>query len=88
VTSDNTAVALDGNAAASFLLEFFGRDLTTAQMQCGACKYFGAVASSRLYGASMGVILRCANCDGILMRAAHTPHNYWLEMTGAQCLKF
>ena len=88
MTGDDTAFVLDGNAAASFLLEFFGRDLTTAQIQCEACRYSGAVASSRLYGASMGVVLRCARCDGILMRAVHTPHNCWLEMTGAQCLKF
>ena len=88
MTGDNTAVVLDGNAAASFLLEFFGRDLTTAQIQCKACGYSGAVASSRLYGASMGAVLRCAYCDSVLLRAVHTRHNCWLEMPCAYYLKF
>jgi hypothetical protein len=88
VTGDDTAFVLDGNAAASFLLEIFGHNLPTAQIQCEACRYSGAVASSRLYGASMGALLGCAHYDGILMRAVHTPHNCWLEMTGAHYLKF
>jgi hypothetical protein len=36
----------------------------------------------------MGAVLRCTHCDGIVMRAVHTSHGRWLEMTGARYLRF
>jgi hypothetical protein len=81
-------LVLDGNAAAGLLQEIFVPDITTAQVQCEACGSTGAVGSLRLYAAQMGAVLRCTHCDGILMRAVHTPHGRWLEMTGARYLRF
>jgi hypothetical protein len=81
-------LVLDGNAAAGLLQQIFALEITCAQVQCNACGYPGAVGSLRLYAASMGAVLRCTNCDGVVMRAVHTPHGRWLEMTGARCLKF
>jgi hypothetical protein len=85
---NGSGLFLDGNAAASLLQKIFVLDVTTAQIQCEACGSTGAVGSLRLYAAPMGAILRCTNCDGILLRAAHTPHGRWLEMKGARCLRF
>jgi hypothetical protein len=42
----------------------------------------------RFYAAPMGVILRCSHCDGVLMRAVHTPHGRWLDLGGARWLRF
>lgn len=87
--SDNgTETVLDGNAAAGLLQEIFVLDVTTAQIQCRECGSTGALGTARLYAASMGAVLRCPHCDGIIMRAVHTPHGRWLEMAGARYLRF
>jgi hypothetical protein len=88
MTENSSDLVLDGNAAAGLLQEIFVLDITTAQVQCEACGSTGAVGSLRLYAAPMGAVLRCTHCDGILMRAVHTPHGRWLEMTGARYLRF
>ena len=88
MTENGSDLVLDGNAAAGLLQEIFVLEITTAQIQCEACGSTGAVGSLRLYAAPMGAVLRCTHCDGILMRAVHTPHGRWLEMTGARCLRF
>lgn len=88
MTDDGSALVLDGNAAAGLLQEIFVRDITTAQIQCAACGSTGAVGSLRLYAAPMGAVLRCTHCDGTVLRAVHTPHARWLEMTGAGYLRF
>jgi hypothetical protein len=79
---------LDGNAAAAALQEIFLADVTTALVQCEVCGSVGAVGSLLFYAAPMGVVLRCANCTAILLRAVNTPRGRWLEMRGALSLRF
>jgi hypothetical protein len=88
MTENGSNLVLDGNAAAGLLQEIFVLDITTAQIQCEACGCTVAVGALRLYAAPMGAVLRCTYCDGIVMRAVHTPHGRWLEMTGARHLRF
>jgi uncharacterized protein DUF6510 len=88
MTENGSDLVLDGNAAAGLLQEIFVLEITTAQIECRACGSTGAVGSLRLYAEPMGAVLMCTRCDGILMRAVHTPHGRWLEMTGARCLRF
>ena len=88
MAENGSDLVLDGNAAAGLLQEIFILDITTAQIQCEACGCTGPVGSLHLYAAPMGAVLRCTHCDGILMRAVHTPHGRWLEMTGARYLRF
>ena len=88
MTENNSVLFLDGNAAASLLQEIFVPEITLAQVQCAACSSTAAVGSLRLYAAPMGAVLRCTHCDGILIRAVHTRHGRWLEMTGARHLRF
>jgi Family of unknown function (DUF6510) len=88
MTENLSELVLDGNAAAGLLQEIFVQDITNAQMQCEACGSTAAVGALRLHGTPMGAVLRCAHCDGILMRAVHTPHGHWLEMKGARYLRF
>jgi hypothetical protein len=84
--TDNVLV-LDGNAAAALLEEIFAPEITRAQVECEACGHIAALASLRLYAPAMGAVLRCAHCDGILMRAVHTEHGRWLEMKGVRYLR-
>ena len=88
MTENGSDLVLDGNAAAGLLQEIFVREITTAQIQCGTCGFTAPVGSLRLYAASMGAVLSCTRCDGIVMKAVHTPHGRWLEMTGARYLRF
>lgn len=88
MTENGSDLVLDGNAAAGLLQEIFVLEITTAQIECQACGSTGAVGSLRLYAEPMGAVLRCTHCDGVLMRAVHTPHGRWLEMTGARYLRF
>ena len=88
MTGNESTFVLDGNAAAGLLQEIFVLEITTAQIQCDGCGSTEAVGSLRLHAAPMGAVLRCPHCDGIVMRAVHTPHGRWLEMTGARCLRF
>jgi hypothetical protein len=88
MNENGSDLVLDGNAAAGLLQQIFVREITTAQIQCEACGSTAAVGSLRLYAAPLGAVLRCAHCDGILLRAVQTPHGRWLEMTGARCLRF
>jgi hypothetical protein len=88
MTEHDSGLVLDGNAAAGLLQEMFVPEITKAQIQCVACDSIAAVGSLRLYAAPMGAILRCTHCEGTLIRAVHTQHGRWLEMTGAQYLRF
>lgn len=88
MNENGSDLALDANAAAGLLHEIFVLDATAAQIQCAACDSAASVGALRLYAAPMGAVLRCSSCDGVLMRAVHTPHGRWLEMTGARWLKF
>ena len=78
MTDNDSELVLDGNSAAGLLQEIFIFEVTTAQIQCEACGATAAIGSLRLYAAPMGAVLRCANCNGIVMRAVHTPHDRWL----------
>ena len=87
-TENGSDVVLDGNTAAGLLQEIFVSDITSARIQCAACGSVAAVGSLRLYAVQMGAVLRCRHCEGIVMRAVHTPHDRWLEMTGTRSLRF
>ena len=88
MTENGSDLVLDGNAAAGLLQQIFVAEITNAQIQCEACGSTGPVGSLRLYAAPMGAILRCINCDCILLRAVQTPHGRWLEMPEARYLRF
>jgi hypothetical protein len=88
MTENDLDIVLDGNAAAGALRQIFVADMTTARIQCDACGSVGAVGSLLVYAAPMGVVLRCADCAAILLRAVNTPRSRWLEMRGAHSLRF
>jgi hypothetical protein len=77
---------LDGNAIAGLLREIFAFDATSATLTCGGCGAGAQVGSTKLYGGSMGAVLRCTHCDTAVLRLARTPIGVWLDMQGASSL--
>jgi hypothetical protein len=75
--------ALDGNAAAGRLGQFFAFDVTTAEIACGDCGHEGPLAELRLYGRAAGVVLRCRRCDAVNIRMLETDRSTNLDLSGA-----
>jgi hypothetical protein len=88
MTATHSPLESDGNAVAGLLQEFFVHETTTAQTKCGACGATGFVGALIAYAVPMGAVLRCPECEHVLIRAARTPHGRWLEMTGAAYVRF
>jgi Family of unknown function (DUF6510) len=59
--------ALDGNAMAGQLVEYFGREMTTATGACRHCGTVTAVAELRVYSRAPGTVARCPTCHGIVL---------------------
>jgi Family of unknown function (DUF6510) len=77
----------DGNAAAGQLRELFALDLTTAVGQCDSCGLAAALAQARLYAFAPGIVLRCARCEGPLVRLVTGEGRAWLDMRGLRYLQ-
>ena len=76
----------DGNAAAGPLSEVFAIDVTTAVATCAGCGATGALATVRVYE-GMGMVLRCPECDSVLLRAVQRDGETCLDMRGVKVLR-
>lgn len=77
---------LDGNAAAGALRELFTRDVTAAVATCAGCGAQRPVGALPAYGFAMGVVLRCPDCDGVLLRLVSAPDALRLDASGLRLL--
>lgn len=84
---DETALRLDGNAAAGLLAELFRVEVTTVVTVCAGCGNQAPVGALALYGHDMGAILRCPGCDLAILRLARTGGRLWLDLRGATVLR-
>lgn len=82
-----TPTFLDVNAAAGELREIFSVDVTTATCQCNRCGKTAPLAESHVYAMVPGVIVRCNNCESVLMRVVSGPGRAWLDLRGLQFLQ-
>ena len=78
---------LDGNAAGGTLGEIFAFEMTTAQAACASCGAVSRVGQMMVYAHDVGTIVRCATCDNALIRVAHPPRRYWLDLRGVRYLQ-
>lgn len=78
---------LDGNAAAGRLHAFFAVDLTVAVGQCAGCGQRGRLAEATAYVDAPGVVVRCRNCEGVLLRIVEAPGRAWLDMRGLRSVQ-
>jgi Family of unknown function (DUF6510) len=74
---------LDGNAAAGPLARFFAIDATRMIVTCDACCAESRLAQLHLYGGSHGMILRCAKCSTVVLRALERDNVLCLDARGA-----
>jgi len=79
---------LGGDAGARLVQQIFAPDITLARIRCEACDRETGIGASIVHAGSMGAILKCAACDNVLMRVAHTPDGLRLEMDGARNVRF
>jgi hypothetical protein len=77
---------LDGNAAAGLLAEVFVMEATTAMVTCAGCGAAAPLAQTRVYATEMGTVVRCVQCDSVLMRAAELRDRVVVDMRGAAAI--
>jgi Family of unknown function (DUF6510) len=80
------ALRLDGNAAGGLLHQVFGTEVTIARSTCDACGAVEAIGAVHLYR-SAGTVLRCPNCDAVLMLIVEGPGRVWIDMRGIRSLE-
>ena len=73
---------LDGNAAAGRLSDLFAVDMTRATITCEGCGREGALATLRLYGGGVGIVLRCPDCEAVNLRLLDTGTTLNLDLRG------
>jgi hypothetical protein len=59
--------ALDGNAIAGELFEYFGAEMTTARGSCAHCGATAQIAELRVYSRAPGTVVRCSTCDQVVI---------------------
>lgn len=79
---------LDGNAAGGLLGEIFTFEMTVAEGACDKCGTVAHVGEAMAYMTEIGAVLRCASCDNVLIRVAHNPRGYFLDLRGVSYLRF
>ncbi|HEX6025153.1 MAG TPA: DUF6510 family protein [Solirubrobacter sp.] len=77
---------LDGNAIAGELSEVFAGELTNAIATCAGCGATGALATVDVYE-TVGTVLRCPECDSVLLRLVHIRDEVCFEMRGVRLLR-
>ena len=79
---------VDGNAIAGDLREIFGVEMTTHAGGCGGCGVVSVLAELRVYFSGPGTVIRCPNCEQVLMVVVNRPGSIrvgiemlrWLEV--------
>ena len=78
---------LDGNAIGGVLREIFALEVTTAQGTCASCGAVNEVGRVHVYVHAPGTVVRCPDCEAVLMRVVRGKGRYWLDLTGIRSLE-
>ena len=81
------SVPLDGNTMAGALGELFAVDVSAAVVECAGCGHTGVVAEVVVYADAPGMVARCPQCSGVLMRLVRSARSAWLDLGGVVCLR-
>ncbi|MFD5213327.1 DUF6510 family protein [Microbacterium sp. NPDC058345] len=73
---------LDGNVLAGAAADLFAFDATAASGRCAACADVATLAQAMVYGGTMGFVVRCRNCDAVLVVIVERPGRTYLDMRG------
>jgi hypothetical protein len=77
------SLMLDGNALAGLLHELFFVEMTIAPVECASCGRHGEMGSLWAFVETPGYVLRCPDCQNIIMRIAVTPQQVYVDARGA-----
>jgi len=86
-TDLNRELMLDANAVAGLLQETFGAEMTAAPTECAHCGCEAEIGTLLAFTRGPGIILRCSNCQGIVLRIVQTPDSIYLDARGAVYLR-
>ena len=78
---------VDGNAVGGLLVELFGREMTDQHGCCDHCGAVNVLAAVHVYLDAPGTIIRCPNCESVLIVIVRNPKSVrisfgeirWLE---------
>ncbi|MBV8365557.1 MAG: hypothetical protein JO194_03575 [Candidatus Eremiobacteraeota bacterium] len=84
----DTALMLDGNAAAGELEAIFGRDMTMAVARCYECAADTMIGALMAFTRGPGAVLCCPHCHTSVMRIVETPNGYYVDVRGAAYMRF
>lgn len=65
--------ALDGNAIAGPLFEYFGAEMTTAIGSCTHCGASAQIAELAVYARAPGTVVRCRSCANVVIVLVNLP---------------
>ncbi|MFD6188480.1 DUF6510 family protein [Streptomyces sp. NPDC060275] len=77
---------VDGNALAGPLSEVFAVDVTAATSRCAHCGCTGPLARLYVYDKAPGLVARCQQCGGVVLRMVRARGAACLDMTGVGLL--
>ena len=63
------------------LEQLFGRDMTLASGRCSGCGAEREVGALYVYR-SAGIVVRCPDCDTVLLRIVEAPDRVWVDFRG------
>ena len=79
---------IDGNGAAGLLGTVFAREAPTAASVCGGCGAGRPLAELVVYAGGPGMVLRCRDCEQVLIRVAEAGGRTVLDLRGCRSLTF
>jgi hypothetical protein len=85
---DVAEMKVDGNAIGGLLREIFTMEMTAAITTCAGCGAVNAVGRVDVYLQAPGVVVRCPECEQVLMRIVRGRGRYWVDLRGTRCLEF
>jgi hypothetical protein len=78
---------VDGNAAAGMLEEIFPVEMTMVMMRCTGCGTMAPAGAETVYMDAPGMVMRCVQCESVLLTLVRSDGRYWLNLPGAVCLQ-
>lgn len=81
---DDARLRLDANACAGLLAEIFALDLTAARGACAGCGTVSEIGAQPLYDypSGPGAVIRCGDCQNVLMVVVSAGSRYRLAVQG------
>jgi ribosomal protein S27E len=78
---------VDGNSLAGPLSDLFSIDITDAVGRCVGCGDEAVLARAMVYVSGTDLVVRCSNCDDVLLTVVHGPGDLRLTLAGLDALR-